>query len=322
MSRDFQIGWPCSHIIGEERTQLSTDRMTLLTHKPIAGSGLLQVAINDVHPVSPSQGIQSQASLVSGKPEPYLVTPGLSDLVIRTQDRYLPLTLPTGYQTALSIATLINAAVGNPAESPYLIASVMDGVLVITENGTFGPSSQIRVVGGAVAGLGFLDQVGSVGQVVLPPFSLFSHTYRDAEGVFEEGYFIKFDRPVRSNCYFSVTYQVVWHQCLRCRGTEVENDFRFDANGQSRTITGDNLLYQSVLKILLTDLKSNIYYPWYGTNLMNLIGSKSTSASEVNIRQGIQQALAVFQNLQAQQSKYQRITPQERLYSVDHVGVK
>jgi hypothetical protein len=322
MSRDLRLGWACEHIIGEERTALSADRATLQTRKPISGVGLLQVVANDVYPVSPSQGIQSGASLTSSKAEPYLVTPGLTDLVIRTQTRYLPLTLPTGYQSALTLATLINTAVANPTERPYLIASVVRGVLVLTENQAFGPTSQVRVTGGATSGLGFLDQTGSVGQVVLPPFNLFSLAFQDPEGVFEEGYFIRFDRPVRANYYFSVTYQVVWHQCLRCRGTEVENDFRYGADRQVLVVQDDNLLYQSVLKILLTELKSNIYYPWYGTNLMSLIGSKSNSASEVNIRQGIQQALATFQNLQAQQSKYQRITPKERLYSVDNIGVR
>ena len=29
----------------------------------------------------------------------------------------------------------------------------------------------------------------------------------------------------------------------------------------------ENLLYQSILKYLLTEIKSNIYFPWYGRTL-------------------------------------------------------
>lgn len=322
MSKDFQLGFPCSHTIGEERTQLSSDRVTLQTNKPIAGAGLLQVVVNDTYTVSPTNGMQSSATLTSSKSEPYLVTPGQTDLFIRSQNSSVSISLPTGYQSALKIANLINAAVVDPTARPFLVAAATKGVLSITENRGSGSTSQVRVSGNAISGLGFLDQVGAVGQVVLPPFNLFGMSYQDGEGVYEEGFFIRFDSPVRANYYFGITYQVLWHQCLRCRGTEVENDFRFNVDGLPLIITNDNLLYQSCLKILLTELKSNLYYPWYGTNLMSLIGSKSNAASAVNIRQSIQQALSSFQNLQDQQTKYQKISPKERLYSVDNIGVK
>jgi hypothetical protein len=322
MSRDVQLAVPCPHIIGEERTVLSADRVTLQTKKPISGIGLLQVVVNDQYPVSPSIGIQSSGSLTSGKAEPYLITPGLNDLLVRTQDRSVALNLPTGYQSAAALAAVLNAAVADPKGRPFMVASVVNGVLNLKENTSFGTTSQVRVSGGATDGLGFLDQVGAVGQVVMPPFNLFSLSYQDPEGVFENGYFIQFESPVRANYYFGITYQVVWHQCLRCRGTEVENDWRFDVDGAPLVVRNDNLLYQSCLKILLTELKSNIYYPWYGAGLMSLIGSKSNAASAVNIRQAVQQALSTLQNLQNQQSKYQKISPKERLYSVDNIGVK
>lgn len=322
MSREFQIAYPCPHIIGEERTQLGSDRVTLMTRKPIAGVGLLQVVVNDKYPVSPSLGIQSSASLSSSKAEPYLVTPGLTDLTIRTQNRSVTVSLPTGYQSASVVASAINTAVVNPRERPFVVASVTNGVLTLKEGLALGPTSQVHVSGGAVTGLGFLSQVGAVGQVVLPPFNLFSVAYQAPDGIYENGYFIRFDRPIRPNYYFGITYQVLWNQCLRCRGTEVENDYRFNADGAPEMIRDDNLLYQACLKILLTELRSNIYYPWYGANLMSSIGSKVNAASAVTIRQAVQSALQTLQNLQNQQSKYQRVSPKERLYSVDNIGVK
>jgi hypothetical protein len=322
MSRDFQIGFDCPHIIGEERTQLGSDRMTLTTQKPISGMGLLKVVVNDQYEVSPSTGIQSSATLVSGKAEPYLVTPGLTDLVIRTQTRYLALNLPVGYQPASRIASIINDAVFNPDERPYLIASVVSGVLQLAENMSSGPTSQVRVSGNAKDGLGFLNQVGAVGQVVLPSFNLTSVVVESPDGFLDNGYTIQFDRQIRPNYYFSISYTVFWNQCLRCLGTEVENDYRFEEHGLPLMVRDDNLLYQSCLKILLTEIKSNIYAQWYGTNLMRMIGSKINSSVQANIQQDIRKALSNLQNMQNLQSKLQRISPKERLYSVENVGVR
>lgn len=322
MSKDFQIGFTCPHVIGEERTQLSADRMTLRTQKPISGTGLFRMVLNDKFTVSPSQGIQSSAILTSSKAQPYLVSPGLTDLTIRTQARTLSLNLPVGYLTAERVSGIINSAVLNPSERPWLISTVTDGVLHLTENLAFGASSQVHISGNAKEGIGFLNQVGACGQEVVPPFNLYNISYQGAEDTLEEGYFVRFDRPIRSNYYFSLTYMVFWNQCLRCRGTEVENDFRFGTDGQSIVIDNENLLYQSCLKILLTELKSNIYYSWYGANLMSLIGSKSNPATEESIRTSIREALKNLQNQQALQSKYQRISPKERLYSIDNVGVR
>lgn len=323
MSTDFQIGFTCPHIIAEERVSLGSDRRTLATDKPIAGTGLFQMMLNDQYIVSPATGVRSSAALSSAKAQPYLVTPGLSDFTIRTQARTLPLTLPTGYQSATTIANLINDAVYNPAERPFLVASATSGILTLTENLTSGADSQVRISGNASSGLGFLDQVGAVGRQVVPSFHLYSVTLEDESGVpFNEGYNVVFDAPVRPNYYFSITYSVFPNSCLRCRGTEVENDFRFGDLGTPLLIVDENLLYQSCLKILLTELKSNIYYPWYGADLVGQIGSKSNPATANNIQQTIRTALSNLQNQQAQQSKYQRITPKERLYSVDQVSVR
>lgn len=323
MSRDFQIGFTCPHIIAEERTKLSSDRRSLVTQKPIVGTGLFQMLLNDQYVVSPTTGLRSSAVLSSSKAQPYLVSPGLADFVIKTQTRNLSLALPTGYQSATAIANLINTAIFDPSERPWLIASVANGILTLTENLSSGATSQVRVSGNAIDGLGFLDQVGAAGQQVVPPFNLYSITaLGDGGATFDEGFYIKFDAPVRPNYYFAITYTVLWAQCLRCLGTEVENDFRFDAQGAAIIIQDENLLYQSCLKILLTELKSNIYYPWYGADITNQIGSKSNPATANNIQQTIRTALANLQNQQAQQSKYQRISPKERLYSVDLVAVR
>ena len=135
------------------------------------------------------------------------------------------------------------------------------------------------------------------------------------------GYYVVFDSPVSQGTYFTVTYPVAPNLCLRCLTTEIENDYRFDVQGAARLVENENLLYQSCLKIILTELRSNVYFPWYGSNLSSLIGSKVLGGTAAGIRQSVSQALSTFQNLQNSQAKYQTITAKERLFSVDNIAV-
>jgi phage baseplate assembly protein W len=84
----------------------------------------------------------------------------------------------------------------------------------------------------------------------------------------------------------------------------------------------ENLLYQAALKIILTDRGSNPYQKWYGTQLRSRIGSKVLAGVATVISEDVRQALARFQSLQESQSKYQKVSYKERLYSVLAVNVK
>ena len=47
MSFDFQIGFPCPHLIQEERVPLDSDRMGMLISQPVASTGTVQVLVDD-----------------------------------------------------------------------------------------------------------------------------------------------------------------------------------------------------------------------------------------------------------------------------------
>ena len=133
--------------------------------------------------------------------------------------------------------------------------------------------------------------------------------------------FPMFDTPVLNNPIFKLTYTVPATKCLRCGASYIENDYRFDAAGQAITIENENLLYQAALKILLTDKGSNPYFDWYGTDLRSRIGTKALSGITSLINEDVRRALIKYQNLQAEQAKYQVVTFEERLYAIQGVQV-
>lgn len=317
MSRDVQLAFNCPHIIGEERVNLGADRRSLYTSKPISGSNLLRVVANDEWEVSPYTGLVTTASVKSYRREPYRVTLANRTLVVRTGAGEATVTLPTGYLSASQVSSTITTAAGS-----LVTVTSPDGYITITDKADPGPTSRVQLSGSAIEALGFDRQSGDKGRTIVPSWKLYSRrAVNPQDAVDSLGYYVGFDAPVAPGMYLSVTYTVAPNLCLRCLTTEVENDFRFDAQGDALVVQNENLLYQSCLKIILTEIKSNIYHPWYGSNLTTLVGSKVVGASAGGIRQAVSTALSNFQNLQNAQAKYQRITAKERLFSVDNISV-
>lgn len=322
MSKDVQLAFPCTHVIGEERVLLATDRRSLVTKYPVAGTGLLKVLANNEYEVSPTRGVTSKAQISAATGDPYTVIAGEQTLTIRTAVRQATTTLPSGYLRTDALVSLLNALAVVPNDRPFFVAAKStSGALTLTENLRLGAESQIKVEGQAAASLGFGSQFGAVGRNVLPSWSLYRRPVVGNIAGFDPGYAIQFNAPVQANYYFSVTYTTPWNLCPRCRATEVENDYRFDTLGEAVMVEGNNLLYQECLKIVLTDLGSNVYSPWYGSNVSSSIGSKLAAGSAAAIQASVRKALDSLQGLQSNQAKYQQVTAKERLYAIDQVSV-
>jgi hypothetical protein len=317
VSRDVRLAFNCPHVIGEERVALGADRRTLYTSKPISGATLLRVVADDIYPVSPFTGFVTTATVKSYRREPYRVTQANRTLTVTTQLGTATVRFAPGYLSAAQVIAAINAVA-----SRLVVLSSPNGYVTVADAGDPGSASRVQLSGTALEPLGFDEQSGDKGKVVIPPWRLYSRSVVNPQDAVDSlGYFIRFDAPVKSGMYFTVTYPVAQDLCLRCLTTGVENDYRFDTQGAAMMVADENLLYQSVLKVILTEIRSNIYYPWYGSTLSNLIGSKVLGGTQAGIRQSVTTALTMFQNLQSSLSKYQRITPKERLFAVDGIGV-
>ena len=160
------------------------------------------------------------------------------------------------------------------------------------------------------ASLGFVGQYGTRGRKIYPAWTL------DKRDDTITNRFPKFVGQVRGNPVFKVTYSVPRARCLRCGGSYVENDYRFNIRGQMLLVENENLLYQAALKILLTDRGSNPYHTWYGTSIRSRIGTKAVSDVATAINEDVRRALGKLQDLQEEQSNFQVVTFKERLYQI------
>ena len=324
MSRDIQIAWSCPHLTIEEKVNLADDRMSLQTRQPVGGAGTVRILVNNEFFV-PQMGLSIPAELWGAVSGPFDLVAGKDTLTI---------SCPTGTQTvSLGIhGSARYSAVQSVAELKRRGLSIVsvaeaNGHLVFTDTSTVGPDSFVKISGTAATSFGFGAPKGpgvcesvkyqwrANGRMLYPGWSLYTRPDTITNR------YPRFNDVISGDPIFKVTYTVPPQRCLRCGGTYVENDYRFDTDGQMVLIENENLLYQAALKILLTDRGSNTFHPWYGTYLRSRIGSKALAGVASLINEDVRRALRRIQTMQEQKAKYQAVSFKERLYSILSVNV-
>ena len=101
-------------------------------------------------------------------------------------------------------------------------------------------------------------------------------------------------------------------------------DLSIGPDGDLARVENTDKLIQDILKIVITPMGSNQFYPWYGSRLSkSLIGNvfdhefMSTVASNQ-----LQNALENLQRLQQEQARIQRVTPFEQLAALRGVRIE
>ena len=191
-----------------------------------------------------------------------------------------------------------------------LTAINYNGHLLLIEGESTGKNSRIIIEGSAREALGFSFRSRTRGTELYPAWRVEKRPYSLDER------FIKFVKPIMDDPIIMVTYSAPPQQCLRCRSTLVENDFRIDSNGVPLAVVDENLLYQICLKAMLTKKGSNFYYRWYGTNIMGQIGRKISYNVAGFIKGEIERAFRLVKKAQTAQSKFQKVSRKERLSRV------
>ena len=104
----------------------------------------------------------------------------------------------------------------------------------------------------------------------------------------------------------------------------VNGDFLVSPNGEVQTVESLEKLKQDVTKILLTELGSNVYHPWYGSELADGVVGYATSAQVIaqNAELVITNALENIMALEVEQMANQTVTPQEALGAIQEVSVE
>jgi phage baseplate assembly protein W len=103
-----------------------------------------------------------------------------------------------------------------------------------------------------------------------------------------------------------------------------QGDLVIGQNGDLDQVNDLEKLIQDILKILMTPLGANLFFPWYGSPLSDVsIGQVLDSVFvESMIQQIIRSNLDTFQKLQKQQAASgQRVTAGELLAAVQSVNV-
>ena len=328
MSLEIQAGFPCPHLVVEEPVTLGSDRRSLVTRAPVANSPSVRVLINDAVYVPPS-GIYSQALLQAGS-GPYrierctgLLGPDANQITVTSSQGSVTISLPLGKR--IKVADL---------ERALKLTTLNDIVTITTRNkaiafgdaATTGAQSFVRVSGKGADALRF-TQRGVRGREIYPGWDLVARqdvypsvTPRGVTPV--PARYPRFKKPLLGNPDIKVTYAAMPERCPRCQATYVENDYRFDIDGEVITIENENLLYQACLKSLLTVRGSNAYHPGYGSSLLSRIGAKQARAAAAAIREDVINSLSRVQSVQNGQRKFQQVKDRERLYRINDVTVR
>jgi phage baseplate assembly protein W len=314
MSEDALLTHRCPHLTIEERTFLGIDRRTLLTRQPIASGNSVLVSVNDELFIPPS-GLFSQAELTGTTSGPFRTTRNETALQVTSKTHQVSIDLPVSSRLAANDVVLL---INRQAEDTRILADNHNGHLRFTEAGSVGGESLLKVSGRAGPTLGFGDIAGARGRRTYPGWQVNRDLRDDAV---EGDRLVVFDSILKQNPIIKVTYTTRAEKCLRCRATLIENDFRYDQQGELILIKDENLLYQAALKILLTDRGSSPFHPWYGTEIKKRIGQKAIGAVAALITEDVRRALDNFKSIQTQQSQAQTVSYKETLYQVIYVQV-
>jgi hypothetical protein len=327
VSTEFQLAFPCPHFTLEEPVVLGEDRRTLSTRQPVGASGSVRVQVTSASDVRrlrpadpftvaeesfyiPPSGLLSFASVEGAVSSPFAIIKNFETVTVRSSEETVTVHLPAGPQvTAQQVIDAIQ-----PQVTSILVENV-NGHLVFSDISKVGQPSRIRVTGDGAPSIGFEFQQGARGAVVFPAWRLEKRDDTIANR------YPKFVSPVKQAANFKVTYTVPVERCLRCGATFVENDYRFNIQGEPLVIENEDLLYQAALKILLTGKGSNPFHPFYGTHPKSRIGTKAVGAITTLINEDVRLGLRNFQRLQQEQAKFQQVSPKERLFQILSVNV-
>ena len=119
---------------------------------------------------------------------------------------------------------------------------------------------------------------------------------------------------------YYATYATDQAHCPKCiEGTNKTNDIYIDVLGRPILTAGLERLIQSIKKILITAIQSNIYDEEYGSELPNLIGKKKTVLTLLKAQNTVQNAIEYIQV--NQMKNYDLLSDDEKLLKIDNFQV-
>ena len=102
-------------------------------------------------------------------------------------------------------------------------------------------------------------------------------------------------------------------------------DLAIGQDGDLAKVEDSDKLIQDVLKILVTPLGSNMFYPWYGSLINKSLIGQAFFEVELLASMGssqLQNSLETLQRLQQKQAVEQRVSPFEQIAAVKRVSIE
>ena len=133
-------------------------------------------------------------------------------------------------------------------------------------------------------------------------------------------YFRKARRAVDD--WVELSYYCFPSLCPKCSGFDLLFDYEYSNIGRPYQVINEEKLVQDMEKIILTIRGSSIYYPWYGTLLVSLPGSKQPGhIIKTRMQRDVAEALDNLKSLQEKQETFQPVSDREFLFQVQGVSV-
>lgn len=332
MSYDFALKKRCSHELKFESVFYDSITGVVKFDKPPANNNV-NLYIDGA--LVPPQGLWSCATLTFTNSGPYRIKKNTNDLLLvkmkggTTQN----VELLTGYvQTSDMVTDLqrkIPDLVFTENSNKITVSSRMPskGTSFIfadprwTDKTSSLPNTQRAL--NTYARLGVIPGRNVYGRQIFPPWSIL----KDPNSPLESGRIIQILGGLRNHDpVIQISYVTSAESCRRCHGSRMEFDYNI-LNSTYETVDDADLLSQEFDKFLFTRLGSHWKWNWLGSNLINRIGSKgSTAFSTVNamLSLDVNQAFITYQNIKSQQDSQfpqQRVSDAEFPYAIRAVNV-
>ena len=300
MSYDRQLEQLCTHLVAEEYLLMRSDRQVATPKRPIASSNSVVVRVNGVSEI-PSYGVQTPAQSGGSRSGPFTITSGVNNrLRLRVgNENWQDVFIPSGYriqpdQLALLINTRVTGLQFYTSNNKMQFRSNTSG----SEATIFiDPNSTLATLLGLPANRYFK------GKNVLPGWALVQKVNTLNDRPLRQ---IVFEEPLRADLnYLEVNYTTIREECRRCGGLGVENDWRYNVNGEVTQVRDEILLIQELQKIIYTVTGTNSFHNWYGTRIVDQIGEKLVVGGilQNRITSDIYTAFGRWQSIKKQQEE-------------------
>lgn len=123
--------------------------------------------------------------------------------------------------------------------------------------------------------------------------------------------------------FYIISYFVRPEFCPKCRGLRILNDPSYNKLGKLNFVENEEKLLQEIKKGISTELESNPFHRWIGTEIHTLIGSKvfDVELLKSRITQEVTKYLEKYLEVQLQQARFQDVTNRESFYNLIAVDV-